>query len=55
LIWAGTGQQLSLRLPIVPEQPVPVVPDDGLRRLLATCAGKDFDARRDSEPGLAAR
>jgi integrase len=34
--------------PIVPEQPVPVVPDDGLRRLLATCAGKDFDARRDT-------
>jgi site-specific recombinase XerC len=37
-----------MRPPIVPEQPVPVVPDDGLRRLLATCAGKDFDARRDT-------
>jgi len=31
-----------MRPPIVPEQPMPVVPDDGLRRLLATCAGKDF-------------
>ena len=38
----------KMRPPIVPEQPVPVVPDDGLRRLLATCAGKDFDARRDT-------
>jgi hypothetical protein len=25
-----------MRPPIVPEQPVPVVPEDGLRRLLAT-------------------
>ena len=33
---------------IVPEQPVPVVPEDGLRRLLAVCAGKDFEARRDT-------
>jgi site-specific recombinase XerC len=35
-------------VPIVPEQPVPVVGEDGLRRLLAACAGKDFDARRDT-------
>jgi site-specific recombinase XerC len=34
--------------PIVPDQPVPVVPEDGLRRLLAVCAGRDFDARRDT-------
>jgi site-specific recombinase XerC len=34
--------------PIVPEQPVPVVPEDGLRRLLATCAGKSFEDRRDA-------
>jgi hypothetical protein len=33
-----------MRPPIVPEQPVPVVPEDGLRRLLAACAGKDFEA-----------
>ena len=32
--------------PIVPEQPVPVVPEDGLRRLLATCEGKSFEERR---------
>jgi site-specific recombinase XerD len=34
--------------PIVPDQPVPVVPEDGLRRLLAVCAGKSFEARRDT-------
>jgi len=37
-----------MRPPIVPEQPVPVVPKDGLRRLLAVCAGRDFEARRDT-------
>jgi site-specific recombinase XerD len=37
-----------IRAPIVPEQPVPVVPEDGRRRLLAACAGKDFDGRRDT-------
>jgi site-specific recombinase XerD len=34
--------------PIVPEQPVPIVPEEGLKRLLAACAGKTFDARRDT-------
>jgi site-specific recombinase XerD len=34
--------------PIVPDQPVAVVPEDGLRRLLAVCAGKRFEARRDT-------
>src|SRR5262245_16122055 len=34
--------------PIVPDKPVPVVPDDALRRLLAACAGKSFEARRDT-------
>jgi site-specific recombinase XerD len=38
----------KLRPPIVPDQPVPVIPDDGLRRLLAACAGKGFEARRDT-------
>jgi site-specific recombinase XerD len=38
----------KLRPPIVPEQPIPVVPEDGLRRLLATCAGKAFNDRRDA-------
>jgi site-specific recombinase XerD len=37
-----------MKPPIVPEQPVPVVPEDGLRRLLAVCAGKGFEARRDT-------
>ena len=37
-----------MKPPIIPEQPVPVVPEDGLRRLLATCAGKRFEDRRDT-------
>jgi site-specific recombinase XerD len=37
-----------MRPPIVPDQPVPVIPDDGPRRLLAACAGKGFEVRRDS-------
>jgi integrase/recombinase XerC len=37
-----------MKPPIVPDQPVPVVPEDGLRRLLAACASKDFEARRDT-------
>jgi hypothetical protein len=37
-----------MKPPIIPAQPVPVVPEDGLRRLLAVCAGKDFEARRDT-------
>jgi hypothetical protein len=35
----------KMKPPIIPEQPVPVVPEDGLRRLLATCAGKRFEDR----------
>src|SRR6266545_2710976 len=38
----------KMRPPIVPDQPVPVIPDDGLRRLLAACADKGFEARRDT-------
>ena len=34
--------------PKVPVQPVPVLSDDQLRRLLATCAGRSFDDRRDT-------
>jgi len=37
-----------LKAPLVPEKPVPVVPPDALRRLLDACAGKHFDARRDT-------
>jgi site-specific recombinase XerD len=43
-----TSPMTRMRPPIVPEQPVPVVPEDGLRWLLAACAGKDFEARRDT-------
>src|SRR5215217_8275395 len=38
----------KMRPPLVPDQPIPVIPDDGLRRLLAACAGKGFEARRDT-------
>jgi integrase/recombinase XerC len=37
-----------MKPPIIPEQPVPIVPKDGLRRLLVACAGKGFEARRDT-------
>ncbi len=38
----------KMKPPTVPEQPVPVLPDDALQRLLAACAGKSFEARRDT-------
>jgi site-specific recombinase XerD len=38
----------KMRPPTVPESPVPVVPDDDLRRVLVACSGKEFDARRDT-------
>jgi site-specific recombinase XerD len=34
--------------PIVPEQPVPVLSDEALRALLATCDGTRFEDRRDA-------
>jgi integrase len=37
----------KMRPPIIPEQPVPVLPDDQVRRLLESCAGRDFRNRRD--------
>jgi site-specific recombinase XerD len=37
----------KMRPPIIPEQPVPVLPDDQVRLLLGSCAGRDFRARRD--------
>jgi site-specific recombinase XerD len=43
-----TSPMAKMRPPIIPDQPVPVIPDDGLRRLLAACAGKGFEARRDT-------
>ena len=37
-----------MRPPIVPDKPVPIVPEDGLKRLLRVCAGNTFEARRDT-------
>jgi site-specific recombinase XerD len=37
----------KMKPPRVPDQPAPVLTEDMLRRLLATCAGRDFEARRD--------
>jgi site-specific recombinase XerD len=42
------NRMARMKPPIIQERPVPVVPEDGLRRLLAVCAGKDFEARRDT-------
>jgi integrase len=38
----------KLKPPAVPDQPVPVIGEPQLRRLLSVCAGKDFEARRDT-------
>jgi site-specific recombinase XerD len=51
--WLEEGEELPnpmarMKPPIIPEQPIPIVPADGLRRLLAACAGKGFEARRDT-------
>jgi site-specific recombinase XerD len=37
-----------MRPPIVPDKPVPIVPEDGLKRLFRVCAGNTFEARRDT-------
>src|SRR4051812_7988929 len=37
-----------MRPPQVPESPVPVLTDEQLRTLLASCDGKDFVSRRDT-------
>jgi site-specific recombinase XerD len=37
-----------MRPPKLEERPVPVIPDDDLRALFRVCAGKTFDARRDT-------
>ena len=38
----------GVRRPRLSEEPVPVIPDDHLRRLLKVCEGRDFEARRDT-------
>ena len=37
-----------MRPPLVPAKSVPIVPEEGLKRLFRVCAGKDFEARRDT-------
>jgi site-specific recombinase XerD len=37
-----------MKRPMVPDKPVPIVPADGLKRLLRACAGSTFEARRDT-------
>jgi site-specific recombinase XerC len=37
----------KMKVPSVPEQPVPVLSEDNLRALLATCRPKSFEDRRD--------
>jgi site-specific recombinase XerD len=43
-----TEPMAKMKPSIVPAKPVPVVPADGLKRLFAACAGKSFEARRDT-------
>jgi site-specific recombinase XerC len=38
---------VKMKPPRVPDQPAPVLTEEMLRRPLATCAGRDFEARRD--------
>jgi len=38
---------LKTRRPIIPEQPVPILTDEQVKRLLDSCSGKDFRNRRD--------
>jgi site-specific recombinase XerD len=38
----------KIKKPIVPEQPVPIVPEEALKRLFAACAGNTFEGRRDT-------
>jgi site-specific recombinase XerD len=43
-----TSPMTNMHPPTVPEVPVPVLSEDQLRALLATCAGKGFEERRDT-------
>jgi site-specific recombinase XerD len=38
----------KMKPPAVPDQPIPVLSEPQLRALFAVCAGKDFEARRDT-------
>ena len=43
----ATDPMAKMKPPRVPEQPAPVLTEDLLRRLLASCAGRGFEAHRD--------
>jgi site-specific recombinase XerD len=43
----GTSPMAKMKPPSVPEQRVPVLSDDALVKLLKTCEGREFAARRD--------
>jgi site-specific recombinase XerD len=43
-----TNPMARMKSPIVPDKPVPIVPEDGLKRLFKACAGNTFEARRDT-------
>ena len=44
----GRSPMERMKPPHVPDQPVAIVDDDAVRRLLAVCDGTSFDARRDT-------
>jgi site-specific recombinase XerD len=52
--WLVEEEELSvdpmarMRPPIVPDKPVPIVPEGTLRRLFEVCSGTSFEARRDT-------
>jgi site-specific recombinase XerD len=45
--WIAANPMAGLRSPRPSEKPVPVLPDDDLRRLISACSGKGFADRRD--------
>ena len=44
----GESPMARMKPPILPEQPVPVLSETDLRRLLEACEGSGFEARRDT-------
>ena len=42
-----TDPMAKMKVPLVPEQPVPILSEDDLRALLATCRSRTFEDRRD--------
>jgi site-specific recombinase XerD len=44
----ASSPMANMKVPTVPEQPVPVIPDEDLRKLLKACDGAGFEERRDT-------